>query len=263
MAGVHVVTGASGGIGREIARGLAAHGARVVLACRDAGRAEAARRYVAAAGGPAPVVAIIDLASRSSIRREGEALVRQFAQIDVLVNNAAIAPARRTESDDGLELTWATNVLGYFLLTEALMPSLRRAPAARVINVASRMAYDLDLGDVQFTRRPYSASGAYAQSKQADRMLTWALANRLTGGTITANALHPGTVDTRLLHALAPGMRGMTPAEGADTAVWLATADAVTGVSGKFFQGRREIPCEFRGPATDALWDLCVQMTRA
>jgi len=154
-------------------------------------------------------------------------------------------------------------VLGYYLLTGELLDLLRLAPAARVINTASLMAYGLDLDDVNFKRRRYDASTAYAQSKQADRMLTWALARRLAGTPVTANAFHPGAVNTALLRSLAQGFSGITPAEGADTAIWLATSPELTGVNGRLWVRRRETPCEFRGRDNEeALWSLCEQMTR-
>jgi len=170
--------------------------------------------------------------------------------------------AKRRESPDGVELTFATNVLGYHLLTGELLECLCRAPAARVINTASMMAYGLQLDDVNFERRRYDASAAYAQSKQADRMLTWALARRLAGTSVTANAFHPGAVNTALLRALAPGLSGTTAAEGADTAIWLATSREVAGVSGRLWVRRRETHCKFRGHDNEeALWSLCDQMT--
>src|SRR5260221_3771510 len=124
------------------------------------------------------------------------------------------------------------------------------------------MASGLDLDDVNFKRRRYSAGAAYAQSKQAARMLTWALARRLKGTSVTANAVHPGAVNTALLRALAPGFTGTTPAEGAETAIWLATSPEVAGVSGRLWVRRRETPCEFRGRDNEeSLWSLCDRMT--
>jgi retinol dehydrogenase-13 len=255
-----LVTGANAGIGFEIARGLARVGFRVALACRDRAKGEAARKTIASeTRNPDIELLAVDLASQSSIR----AAARQTHDaLDVLVNNAGTSSAKRRESPDGVELTFATNVLGYHLLTGQLLELLRRAPSARVINTASMMAYGLELDDVNFKRRRYDASTAYAQSKQADRMLTWALARRLAGTSVTANAFHPGAVNTALLRALAPGFSGITPAEGADTAIWLATSPNMEGVSGKLWVRRRETSCEFRGHDNEeALWSLCDQMT--
>ena len=258
-----LVTGANTGIGVEIARGLARKGSNVVLACRDQAKGEDARNTIASeARNPDIELLIVDLASQQSIRSAAQEFSRKHDALDVLVNNAGTSAPKRRESPDGVELTFATNVLGYHLLTEQLLGLLRRAPAARVVNVASMMAYGLDLDDVNFKRRRYDPSTAYAQTKQADRMLTWALARRLEGTSVTANALHPGVVNTALLRTLAPGFSGSTPAEGADTATWLAASPDVAGVSGKLWVKRRETPCEFRGRENEeALWSLCDRMT--
>jgi NAD(P)-dependent dehydrogenase (short-subunit alcohol dehydrogenase family) len=259
-----LVTGANAGIGFEIARGLARGGFRVALACRDRAKGEAARKTIASEISHFEVeLLIVDLASPSAIRAAAREFSANHDSLDVLVNNAGTSSHKRRETPEGFELTFATNVLGYYLLTGELLDLLRRAPAARVINTASMMAYGLDLDDVNFKRRRYDASTAYAQSKQADRMLTWALARRLAGTPVTANAFHPGAVNTALLRSLAPGFSGITPAEGADTAIWLATSRELAGVSGRLWVRRRETPCEFRGRDNEeALWSLCEQMTR-
>jgi len=259
----HLVTGASAGIGLEVARGLALSGAHVVLACRDRAKGEAAIAALLEAHPDASLeLALVDLSSQRSIRAAAAAVALAHPALDVLVNNAAVVCKARQESVDGIELTWATNVLGYHLWTALLRPSLEAAPAARVVNVASMMAYDLDLADVEWKRRRYDASSAYAQSKQANRMWTWALARRLAGTRVTANAMHPGAVATPLLHALAPGMSGRTTAKGAETAIWLATSPEVAGVTGRFWSDRRETPCSFRGlEGEEALWRLCEEMT--
>jgi NAD(P)-dependent dehydrogenase (short-subunit alcohol dehydrogenase family) len=263
----HLVTGANTGIGLEIARGLVRAGAHVILACRDQSRGEAARADLQRTTPAASTeLLLVDLASQGSIRAAADALRRGHASLDVLVNNAAVVSEARQLSADGIELTFATNVLGYHLLTELLLPLLRRASRARIVNVASMMAYGLDLDDVEFKRRPYDASAAYAQSKQANRMLTWALARRLSEehSPITANAMHPGAVDTPLLHALIPGMAGRSTPKGAETGVWLATSREVEGVTGRFWSDRRELPCKFHDPVQEeALWKLAEGMTGA
>ena len=257
------MTGATAGIGFEIARGLARGGLRVVLACRDQVKGEAARKSISEEIRDADIeLLIVDLASQSSIRSSAQSFSQKHDVLDVLINNAGTSSSERQESPDGIELTFATNVLAYHLLTAQLLGLLRHAAAARVINTASMMAYGLELDDVNFTRRRYDASAAYAQSKQADRMLTWALARRLDGTSVTANALHPGVVNTSLLRALAPELSGTTPAEGANTAVWLATSPEVAGASGRLWVKRQETPCKFRGEdSEEALWSLCDQMT--
>jgi NAD(P)-dependent dehydrogenase (short-subunit alcohol dehydrogenase family) len=270
-----VVTGASAGIGRATASELAGLGAKVVMAVRNPGKGAKVRRAITKATGNDDVeVAIVDLARQGSVRAFARELATRHAKIDVLVNNAGIWAGRRRMSPDGIELTWATNVLGYVLVTHLLLPQLRAAKRARVVNVASRYAGGLDLTDVQFERRPWAGKDAYAQSKQANRMLTWALARRLEGTGVTANAMHPGFVSTEIFGkgggGLAFGLslyakvRAKRPAEGADTVVWLAASPEVEGRSGLFWVGRGEHPCRFRDEAGEEdLWRLCHRMVGA
>lgn len=268
-----VVTGASGGIGKEIARDLARMGAKVVLACRSPERGEAALREIQASTGNAELELLeFDASSQASIRRFAERLSARHPRLQLLVNNAGTWSQQRVEGADGIELTWATNVLGYTLTTELLLDRLRAGAPARIVNVASILARDLDLEDVEFRRRRYSGMGAYAQSKQANRMWTWALARRLHGTGITANAMHPGGVATDLFRK-AGGVLGLvagaymrltarTPEEGADTASWLAASPEVAGKSGGFWIDRQERRCRFRGEAgEEALVALCRRMT--
>jgi NAD(P)-dependent dehydrogenase (short-subunit alcohol dehydrogenase family) len=267
-----LVTGASAGIGHAAATALARLGARVVMAVRDPEKGERARREVLGATGRSEVeLAVVDLASQASIRAFAAEMARHLSSLDVLVNNAGVWMSRKAKSPEGIELTWATNVLGYHLATELLLPLLRRAPRARIVNVASRLAGGLELDDVQFQRRPYAGQAAYAQSKQADRMLTWALARRLTGTAVTANAVHPGFVATEIFGkgggvvgmaaSLYSKLRARRPKEGADTVVWLAAGPDVESRSGLFWADRQERRCRFRDEAQeDALLALCRSM---
>ena len=268
-----VVTGASAGIGLAAARELARLGARVVMAVRNPEKGERARRSVVGATGREVEMAVVDLASRESVHAFARDLAARHPRVDVLVNNAGIWSERRRVSPDGIELVWATNVLGYWLVTDLLRPQLQAAGKARVVNVASRLAGDLDLSDVQFERRPWSGRAAYAQSKQADRMITWALARRLAGTGVSANAMHPGFVATEIFGkggglvshfaSLFAKLRGRRPEEGADTVVWLAASPDVEGRSGRFWIDRQERRCRFRDePAEEALWALCRDMSR-
>jgi len=269
---VCVVTGANSGIGKEAARGLARLGATVVMVCRDAGRGEAARAEIAAeTGNDALELAVVDLASQRAIRDFAADFQKRHPALHVLVNNAGIWSERRLLGPDGIELVWATNQLGYFLLTALLRDALERGAPARVVNVASQLARDLDLEDVEFRRRSYSGISAYAQSKQANRLWSWALSRRLAGSGVTANAMHPGGVNTALfgkggglqslLASFYMRFAGRTPQEGADTIVWLAASPALDGTTGAFWYRRREMPCRFRDQATEErLWELCERM---
>jgi NAD(P)-dependent dehydrogenase (short-subunit alcohol dehydrogenase family) len=268
-----LVTGGSAGIGRATALGLARLGAHVVIAVRNAGKGEKTRQAIREVTGREVEPMVVDLARQESIRSFARSFASRHPKLDVLVNNAGIWSEKRRESPDGIELTWATNVLNYFLVTTLLLPALRAAGRARVINVASQLAGGLDLDDVEFKRRPWSGREAYAQSKQADRMLTWAFARRLDGSGITVNAMHPGFVATEIfgkgggLVSLAASvyskLRAKSPEEGADTVVWLSASPEVEGQSGLYWIGRAERSCRFRDePTEDLLFSLCEAMTR-
>jgi NAD(P)-dependent dehydrogenase (short-subunit alcohol dehydrogenase family) len=268
-----LVTGANSGIGKETARQLAGLGAHVVLACRSSERGQAARDEIVHDTGNEKVeLAVVDLAVQQSIRDFGQDFRHRYTALHVLVNNAGTWSNRREESAEGIEVTWATNALAYFLLTELLLDLIERSAPARIVNVASELAGDLDLGDVEFRRRQYGGVAAYSQSKQANRMWTWALARRLQGTGVTANAMHPGGVNTPLfrkgggfkglLGSVYGKVLGKSPSEGADTIVWLAASPDVESESGKFWIDRAEARCRFRGTeAEEALWSLCASMT--
>jgi NAD(P)-dependent dehydrogenase (short-subunit alcohol dehydrogenase family) len=267
-----VVTGASAGIGKEVARGLARLGARVVLACRNAERgAAAARDIIASVPGARLEVLTVDVASAHSVRAFGVELRARHERLDVLVNNAGLWSPERRLGPDGNELVWATNVLGYVRVWRELEQPLRNA-RGRLVNVASRLARDLDLDDVQFERRPYDGVRAYAQSKQANRMWTWALARRLEGSGVIAHAMHPGGVSTEIFDkgggllgwaaGLAMRLFGKTAEQGADTAVWLAAEAAPRQSNGRFWDERREATCQHRDPAfEERLYELCERQT--
>ena len=260
------MTGATSGIGLEFARALAARGAALVLIGRDPRRTCSVADQLSTANKSVCAV-IADLANLDSVRAAALEIAARHPEIHILVNNAGIWTTRHSSSADGIELTWATNVLGHHVLTCALIHRLRSAAAPRIVNVASTYAGDLDLGDVEFKRRRWSGIAAYRQSKLALRMWTWALAVRLEGSGITANAVHPGGVYTGIYRS--PGgllgaairlyarMTKAAPREGADTLVWVATAPELQGITGRFWADRKEITCRHRDEAAlDRLWAL-------
>jgi retinol dehydrogenase-12/retinol dehydrogenase-13 len=269
-----VITGPTSGIGKEIAIGLAGLGANLVLGCRDIAKG----REVAAeigSGRPSGVieVAAVDMASRTSIEQFARKILDTHERVEVLVNNAGVSRGAQpiAKSPDGIELTFGTNVIGYYLLMLHLLPRLKESAPARIVNVASTFASDLDLDDLQFQRRTWDSMKAYAQSKACDRLLTWAMARRLEGTRVTANAMAPGLiVDTGLYRNTPPQVMEQlrkrsdrTPADGADTAVWLASSPDLEGITGKLFENRKEIPCSFRNrEAEERLWSICENLTR-
>lgn len=269
-----MVTGASSGIGKEIARNLAYFGATVVMACRDRTKGGAAlEEIVADSGNDRVSLMIVDLSSLASIRAFAKNLVAGGTPVHVLVNNAAcVSPTRRT-SVDGIELTWATNVLAYFALTNLLVPSLRKSAPARVVHVASTYARGLDLADVQFDKRRYTGLRAYAQSKQADRMLAWGLAGLLPAAEVSVHACHPGLVASGLYREQGGWLRRMlglgswlmkTEREGALTPTFIAAEPDVQSPSGRFWIEQEPVECEFAKQADDilALWRLCADATK-
>jgi len=269
-----IITGPTSGFGREIAVQLAALGAELVLACRDLARGERTVDEIASrTGAKSCVVMRIDTSDQRSVHAFARQYCERYPRLDVLVNNAGIIQSQRQTSIDGMELTFATNVLGYYLLTRDLLDLLRTSAPARIVNVASNFASDLDLADLQFERRAYAALKAYAQSKACDRMLTWAFARRLEGSGVTANAIAPGlVVQTGLLRdaswrvwlkmRIGSLFVGRSVTQGADTAIWLASSSEVEGVNGRFFDQRQEVPCQFRNVETEErLWSICEGLT--
>jgi NAD(P)-dependent dehydrogenase (short-subunit alcohol dehydrogenase family) len=262
-----VVTGANTGMGRVTAEALAKMGAKVILACRSLERAEAAKKEIAAAtkNDKLEVVAL-DLSKQASVRECAAELGKRLKSIDVLVNNAAAWWLKREVSTDGIELQWATNVLGPHLLTQLLLPLLEASGHGRIVNVASTAAGGLDLADPGFEKRKYSGVSAYSATKQANRMLTWALAERLKGKPVVANAVSPGLVATELNRNVSGFFKfffamtkpfAKSPQDGADTAIWLAASPEPQGASGKFFVDRKEKPCKFnQHDAVEKLWQL-------
>ena len=204
-----VITGPTSGIGREIAVGLAGLGARLVVGCRDipAGKRLASELEQNLRGSPRRCGSGGSLEPRNRSKSLHDRSSNGTHALDVLVNNAAVSRGSQAwaKNADGIELTFATNVLGYFLTSRLLLPRLRESAPARIVNVASTFASDLDLDDLQFKSRPFESMKAYAQSKACDRLLTWAFARRLEGSGVTANAMAPGLiVDTGLYRNTPP-----------------------------------------------------------
>ncbi|MFH0944636.1 MAG: SDR family NAD(P)-dependent oxidoreductase [Planctomycetota bacterium] len=238
-----LVTGANGAIGKAIAWQLAATKKfKVVLCCRDEARGEKALREIEQGTGQGNLsLELVDLSLLSSILALRD---RWRGDLHVLINNAAATPRQRMETAEGLEMQFATNVMGYFWMISEFAPILSGSAPARVVNVASYWAGGLDLGDLQFGRRPYTNDDAYRQSKQADRMLTVAFAERLRGMGITVNSCHPGDVPSKLAGDLGFGGH-QSAAEAALTPVWLAADPSAAAVTGRYFERLRESPCSF------------------
>jgi NAD(P)-dependent dehydrogenase (short-subunit alcohol dehydrogenase family) len=245
-----LVTGASSGIGEETALALAKRGAHLVLLCRSAERAEASRRRIVAESGNSAVeVRLADFASLDDVSRAGAEIAAELPALHVLVNNAGTIHLRRGTTIDGFERTFAVNHLAPFLLTRLLLARIEQSAPARIVNVASdgHKLGRLDLDDLQ-SEKSYSVMKVYGMSKLANVLFTLELARRLDGTGVTANSLHPGAVGTRLgtnhgigriaMKVLRPFF--LTPAKGARTSIWAATAPELDGVSGGYFAKCRE-----------------------
>ena len=253
---VVLVTGATGAIGGAIARQLAGKDYAVVLAARDEGKARQALQSIRHATGNEDVYyELVDLSRKSSIQ---DLAARWPGKLEVLINNAGATPRRRLETPEGIEMQFATNVLGYFWLTDAFAEKLKEAAPARVINVASYWAGDLDLSDLEFKRRRYHNGTAYRQSKQANRMLTAAFADRFAPYRVTVNSCHPGDVNSQLSNDLGFG-GSESPDAGARTPVWLATDPVGARETGKYFSHMREAHDRFTDDRTavEALYEIC------
>jgi NAD(P)-dependent dehydrogenase (short-subunit alcohol dehydrogenase family) len=268
---VCLVTGANSGIGREAATALADRGAEVWLLCRDRRRGEEARRAIRKRTGNRRVhLAVVDVSHLGAIRAFAAAFAP--ARVDVLIHNAGVLPAAREQSPEGLESTLATNVIGPFLLTHLLRERLAAAAGARVIFVSSGGMYaqKLSLEDLQWTRRPFDGVTAYAQTKRMQVILTELLARRWERAGIAVHAMHPGWADTPSVRTSIPRFwkwmrtRLRTPAQGADTLLWLAVAPALP--SGQFWfdrtaQSTHLLPFTAEEPRErDRLWRTCVRL---
>lgn len=274
-----VVTGGNAGIGKEAAVGLARDGFRVIVTARNAERGAAALAEIRErSGGGAVQVMALDLASLASIRSFAADLLARTDRLDVLLNNAGLVLQKRRVTEDGFEETFGVNHLGHYLLTNLVLERLRANPdGARVVNVASHghkaARHGLDFDDLQSERR-YSGFQVYARSKLANVLFTRELARRLDGTKVTANALHPGFVDSRfgrdgdLGRLQSIGMRIASPfaisaERGAQTSIFLAESADVAGVSGEYFSKCR--PTAASAAARDdgaarRLWDVSAEL---
>lgn len=243
-----VVTGANSGIGKALATGLAARGWRVVLACRDAGRGQAARRDVAAASGSTDVELLLcDLSSPASIRAFAAAVRERHARLDALVHNAGIYLPDRRLTADGREMMFAVNHLGPFLLTHLLLDRLDGARVVTVSSVGHRFCR-FDLANLE-GERYFRGSHQYGVTKLANILFTRELARREAARGLVANCFHPGSVATHfaqgdggsvlgtLIRLVSFAMR--TPEKGAETGLFLATDPQAGRVTGEYWYDRR------------------------
>ena len=273
-----VITGATSGIGLVASERLAAMGARLLLVARDKARGEAAfARIQAKAPGAALRIIYGDLSRLAEMNRLGAEIAQMEPRIDVLINNAGAMFAERGTTADGLERTFATNHMAYFVLSNRLKPSLVAASGARIVNTASaahhRAVHGLDFDDLQ-AERSYHYFTVYGRSKLANILFTRELARRLDGSGITANCLHPGFVSTRFgdnnrgIFRLGIGIAklfAISPEKGAETIVYLASSPDVAHVTGEYFAECR--PARLSAAAQDdaaarRLWEESARIAK-
>jgi NAD(P)-dependent dehydrogenase (short-subunit alcohol dehydrogenase family) len=270
-----LVTGATSGIGLATARALARQGATLISVGRDPEKGSTTVAEIRQeTGNPAVEFMLADLSVLDQVRGLVDEFQGRHDRLHVLINNAGGFFLRRRESADGIEMTFALNYLSPFLLTNLLLETLTASAPSRIVNVSSAMhkIAQIDLEDLEGKRR-YSGAQAYGHSKLALLLFTYELARRLEGMGVTANAVHPGWVATKiglgsgaLAKILTPFMRifASSPKEGAETSVYLASSPEVEGVSGKYWVDKEAVassPASYDEAMARRLWEIGAEMT--
>lgn len=261
-----LVTGSTDGIGMQTALDLAHMGAHVVIHGRNRERGERVQREIRQVTGNDEVdLLIADLARQREIRELALAIQSRYNRLDVLVNNAGVYLKPRRMTEDGLETTFAVNHLAPFLLTNLLLDLLEASAPARVVTVSStthQSIRQVDFDNLQ-GEKWYDGYHAYALSKLGNILFTYELARRVQNRGITANTLHPGAVNTKLLRA-GFGSYGLDLEQGAETPVFLASSPEVEGITGKYFVNKRSAlssPLSYRRELQDGFWKISEQLT--
>jgi len=256
-----LITGANSGMGKETALGLAQMRATVVMVCRNKDKGEAARKEIAKKTGSESVdLLLCDLSSLANVRALAAQVQSRYGKLHVLVNNAGLF-SLRGKSVDGFETTLAVNYLAPFLLTNLLLELLKSSAPSRVVNVASVNHFSGHI-DLDALGKPGAMGwGGYSNSKLALVMFTYELARRLQGTGVTANCLHPGGVATGIWRIppalLRPFLKSAK--EGAQTAIYLASAPEVEGVSGEYFENKsakKSSDESYDANEARALWEI-------
>jgi retinol dehydrogenase-13 len=250
-----LVTGGTGAIGRAIVKGLIEKNYAVTLVAKDAAKARRVAAEIQSQTGTRPEIVICELSSHSQIISIAD---NWNGPLHILVNNAAVCPVNKKLSAEGIEMQFATNVLGYTRMMNAFADIMQKTGDARIVNVASYWAGGLNINDLEFKNRPYDNDTAYRQSKQANRMLTMAFAKEFKSRGITVNSCHPGEVRSRLASDLGFGGHE-TPEQGAATPVFIATSDSVKDITGSYFYSLKKEHCHFCDDtgAVFKLYNIC------
>jgi NAD(P)-dependent dehydrogenase (short-subunit alcohol dehydrogenase family) len=270
-----LVTGATNGIGLVTARELARLGGQVTIISRNAEKCAAVAGQIhATTGNPVEFIAV-DLSTLSGMMQAAATFKQRHTHLHVLINNAGGVFFKRMLTVDGNEMTFALDHLNYFLLTNLLLDLLKTSAPARIVNVSSRSHYraKIDFDNLQGEKH-FRGMQAYGQSKLANVLFTYALARRLEGSGVTANALHPGFVATGFTRNNGPlydvGMRlitpvfARTPERGAQTSLYLATSPEVAEVTGKYYVDSKPVrssPISYELDTAEKLWQVSLELT--
>ncbi|XP_063053580.1 retinol dehydrogenase 13-like [Engraulis encrasicolus] len=273
-----LITGANTGIGKETAVDLAGRGARVILACRDLGRATLAAEDIRERSGNGNVVVKkLDLASLQSVRQLAKDILETEERLDILINNAGIMSCPKWQTEDGFEMQFGVNHLGHFLLTNCLLDLLKKSSPSRIVNVSS-LAHEraeIYFDDINLDK-DYTPQKAYKQSKLANVLFSRELAKRLQGSGVTVYSLHPGIIHTELGRHFWPKLALWkrvvyqpllllikTPTEGAQTTLHCAVDEGLANETGLYYSDCKQKPAAPQGQDDEAarrLWDLSASM---
>lgn len=275
---VCLVTGSTSGIGTITALSLAQKGATIVLAGRSPEKLETTLSKIKNECPQATVDTLLaDLSSMEQVKNLANSFKEKHKQLDVLVNNAGALFSEQLKTVDGYEMTLATNHLSYFLLTNLLLDTLKNTPNARIVNVSSMGHYYASLkflDDLNLKYRKYNGTKVYMESKLANVLFTYELANKLEGTGVTANCLHPGAIGSNFATnnpGLWPKLMALgkpfllTPEQGAQTSIYLASSREVEGISGKYFdkkKPKRSSKASYNRAAQKRLWRLSEELTQ-
>jgi retinol dehydrogenase 14 len=275
---VCLVTGTSAGIGKATAIGLAKMDATVITVMRDSDKSRKALAEIRAKSGKddsSVIYIAADLASQKSVRDLASAVNEKFSRLDVLLNNAGVSEMRKSVSPEGIETTFAVNVLAPFLLANLLLEKLKASVPSRIVNVSSAAAngQTIDFDNLQGEKK-FRMMGNYGQSKLALNLITVEFSRRIAGTGVTANFLHPGVIRTDLgSQGLNPVLKAIaklvklfmaSPEKGARTSIYLASSPEVQGVTGKYFGDSREQqanPLSYDEETAKRLWKVCEDLT--